>query len=713
MTKAVQISLLAGGVAAAVLIVGIAIFAATFDINDYKGEIARAVKAGTGRTLTFTGDIGLMFFPRLGVSVDGAELSNAPGFGDEPMARVKAARASFKLMPLLSGDVQIRALELDGLVLNLARNEQGAANWDDLAGDKAGENKETGEAGDSAISLQVDGITVRDASVNWNDRKAGDTMDVHGVSLDVGAIRPGAPFPVQASLDFSSSRPEVAGKATASGEVSLTGKGGFGLRDVKISVQAQGAGVPGGKLDAQAVVDQADGSAALLRLKGLVVTAYGATARFDGHVEGVADGVKKLAGTLALDPCDGRKVLAGLTGAEPDTADGKALSRVGGSAAVAYTPRSLALKDLVLSVDEAELNGEVQVSGGDGSVSCYARLKAGTVDVDRYLPPRRKGEAAPADQAPQAESPILDSGLLQKLTVDAEANVDKLRVRGVWLENVRAAVKGRNGLVRVSPLDADLYGGKMSLAATVNALTNHPKTDLLASLDKVNVGALSKDALGDQSYGGILDLKGMVSCEGGLWSAMLRSMNGKFRMDLADGVFPGVDLLGMARTTQTSGKKEGTVEAADTDSTRFGSITGTGIIRNGVLDNRDLAVKAPGLRADGEGAVSLPTGQINYLLKVKLVPTSEGQGGKDSSDMFGIMVPVRVTGTVDDPHYSVSLTEYVKALGGAVIGVAGTVFKGVTGAITSVGKMVVGGEETKDTPTEKKENGLHNLFGLF
>ena len=712
MTKAVQISLLAGGVAAAVLIVGIAIFAATFDINDYKGEIARAVKAGTGRTLTFTGDIGLMFFPRLGVSVDGAELSNAPGFGDEPMARVKAASASFKLMPLLSGDVRIRNLELDGLVLNLARDEQGAANWDDLTGDKAGASQETGETGDSDISLQVDGVTVRNASVNWDDRKAGSTMDVHGVSLDVGAIRPGAPFSVQASLDFSSSRPEVAGKATASGEVSLNGKGGFGLRGGKISVQAQGVGVPGGRLEAQAVVDQADGSAALLRLKGLVVTAYGATARFDGHVEGLADGVKKLAGTLGLDPCDGRKVLAGLTGAEPDTADGKALSQVGGSAAVAYTSRSLVLKDLILSVDEADLSGEFQVSGGDG-LSCYARLKAGTVDVDRYLPAARKGEAAQANQAPPAESPILDSGLLQKLTVDAEANVDKLRVRGVWLENVRAAVKGRNGLVRVSPLDADLYGGKMSLAATVNALTNHPRTDLLASLDKVNVGALSKDALGDPSYGGILDLKGMVSCEGGLWSAMLRSMSGKFRMDLADGVFPGVDLLGMARTTQASGKKEGTVEAADTDSTRFGSITGTGIIRSGVLDNRDLAVKAPGLRADGEGAVSLPTGQINYLLKVKLVPTSEGQGGKDSSDMFGIMVPVRVTGTVDDPHYSVSLTEYVKALGGAVIGVAGTVFKGVTGAITSVGKMVVGGEETKDTSTEKKENGLHNLFGIF
>jgi len=705
MTKAVQISLLAGGLVATALIVGLVVFAATFNINDYKAEIARMVKEGTGRTLTFTGDIGLVLFPRPGVTVNGAELSNAPGFGDAPMARVRAARATFLLRPLFSGDVRISTVDLDGLVLSLARNVQGVTNWDDLTGGGKGESAPGGK---SKFSLEVDGVAIRDAAVSWDDRKADVTMGVEGVTLDMGEVRPGAPFPVKGGLTFQSSRPEVKGSATFAATVSLDGGDRFGLRAATVSLTAQGAAVPGGTADVTAAVDEADGGAGVLKLKGLTVTGYGATIHFDGSFAGLGEGVEELAGVLTLDPCDGRKVLAALTGAEPDTTDKAALAKVGGSANVAYTPRSVAIRELNFDMDGNGLRGEVNVSGGDAGVSCYARLDADTVDADRYLPP--KGEKAAASDGP--ESRWLRSDRLQRLTVDAEATVAKLHVAGVWMQNVRVTVKGRNGLVRVSPVEADLYGGKLSLAATVNALTNRPKTDLLASLDKVDVGALSRDALGDQSYGGILDLKGTAAFEGDKTSTMLGTMNGKFRLELADGVFPGVDLLGLAKTTQASQQKEGTVEASDTDSTRFGSITGTGIIRNGILDNRDLAVKAPGLRADGEGAISLPTGQINYLLKVKLVPTSEGQGGKDSTDMLGIMVPVRVTGTLGDPHYGVSLAEYVKALGGAVVGVAGTVFKGVTGAISTVGKMVTGGEDTEETSTEKK-NGLHNLFGLF
>ena len=256
----------------------------------------------------------------------------------------------------------------------------------------------------------------------------------------------------------------------------------------------------------------------------------------------------------------------------------------------------------------------------------------------------------------------------------------------------------------------------MSLDSTINSLAKYPKIDILASLDQVDVGALSKDALGKAEYGGLLRFKAALSCEGDREETMLRSLNGKVSFNLADGVFPGVDLMHMAKTTQERKDQTGTVEASDTDSTEFGSIDGKGIITAGVLQNRDLEVKAPGLRADGEGAVSLYTRKIDYLLKVKLVPTSEGQGGKSSNEMFGVMVPIRVGGTLDDPHYWVSLTEYVKVLGGAVIGVAGTVLGGVKSVVTTVGKTITGSsdsEESKGGQEPEKKKGIFNLFGLF
>ncbi|WP_419785119.1 AsmA family protein [Pseudodesulfovibrio sp.] len=714
MTKAVHMTLWAGGILAALIVVGLIAFAATFNINDYKARITQAVRGETGRTLTFSGDLELMFFP-LGVTVDGASLSNGPGFGETPMASVKTASASFRLWPLLSGNVQVGHVFLDGLEVHLARNEKGVTNWDDLlGGDSAGS---TPAKSSKPIRFEADGFVIEHSSLTWDDRENDVSLSVGDLTVAVRNVRPGVPSPLKASCTFASVTPEAKGDISLEATMTMD-EDGLSARDVKATVQAESAGMNDGKISVEGVADLLALANGRLEAKGLVLSVVGANIHYDGSLSGLTGGGRKqLVGTVTVDPFNGREAWKSLFGTEPDTADAKALTSIGGTAVVACTPHSLAFNKLDLTVDGEGLRGEAKVGEGDGGVSCYARLDADTLDLDKYLPSIKSDTTEGAEQEPRAGMRILDADLLRRLTVDAQADAAKVHIRGAWLENVKVGVQGRNGLVRVKPLDATLYGGHLSTAITINALTDDPRIDLLSSLDKVDVGGLSSDVLGDKSYAGKLDFKGTLSCEGERVTPMLASTNGKFNLNLADGVFPGVDLLGLAKKAQASQQKEGTVVAADSDSTKFGSISGSGVIKNGVMENRDLDVKAPGWRAAGVGAVSLPTGKINYLLKVKLVASTTGQGGKSGNDMLGIMVPVRVTGNVADPRYSVSLAEYVKALGGAVIDVAGTVFKGVTGVVTTVGKTLVGTEGNSESdkngePTEKKK-GLFNLFGIF
>lgn len=277
-----------------------------------------------------------------------------------------------------------------------------------------------------------------------------------------------------------------------------------------------------------------------------------------------------------------------------------------------------------------------------------------------------------------------------------------------WFDNLVMAIKAGQGIVRVSPLSAGLYDGTLSGSLSINALQEYPHTDIIFGLDKVNVSKLSRDVLGNESYSGILNLNGAASCEGELVSTMLRSMQGKIAFNLDQGRFPGVDLIRMAKETHQKEKldKKGKVVADKADSTRFGSISGTGIIRAGILKNDDLEIKAPGLRGDGEGAILLPTREIDYLLKVKLISAREDKTDMDSEDMFGVMVPIRVGGTLENPHYWVSITEYVKALGGAVIGTAGAIIGGVYDAVKGVGSVVTGNccdEEDEKKAAPKKE----------
>lgn len=710
MTKAVKLTMYAAGIVVLLVVAAFAVFALTFDVNDYKGQIADAVRDETGRTLIFKGDMRMTYFPSLGVQVDGLELSNAPGFGKEPMARVGNARISVRLTPLFSGQVMFRRIYLDGLVLNLSRNADGVTNWDDLTGGpRAAAVSGDGFAGEP-VYLEAAGISVENASLNWRDARSGRSVTLGGIDLDLGDIRGTEPFEAEGKMEFQLDDPDLRGSLEASCSLSLDiREHKLSATEISGSVKAEGKDVPGGTGEAKLTADGAEygWKRDTLAARGMSLAAYGVTLHFDGTLEGVSD-LKQLAGTLAVDQFDGRKLLTDLGLTVPPTADDKALTGVAVNSKVAYTPRSLALKDLDLSLDGSSVKGDFKAARSEVGLSWYSRLTADTLDLDRYLPARKDGgDAEKTAKTGDADPILLDSKTIRRLTLDTEFKAAKFRYRGVWLENLRAVVKSRHGLLRFSPVTAELYGGSLSLDSTVNALTDHPKSDILVSLNKVDIGALSQDALGEAEYGGLLQFKGALSCEGNRRTTMLRSLNGKVSFNLSDGIFPGVDLKRMAKTTQeTKGKKTGTVEAAETDSTQFGSIDGTGIITAGVLNNRDLEVKAPGLRAKGEGAVSLSTRRIDYLLKVKLVTSSKGQGGKSSDDSFGVMVPIRVSGTLDDPRYWVSLTEYVKALGGAVIGVAGTVLGGVKSVVTTVGDVVTGADSssTKDgDQTEKKD----------
>jgi AsmA protein len=81
------------------------------------------------------------------------------------------------------------------------------------------------------------------------------------------------------------------------------------------------------------------------------------------------------------------------------------------------------------------------------------------------------------------------------------------------------------------------------------------------------------------------------------------------------------------------------------------------------------------------------------------------------------MVPIRVKGTLANPTYRVSISEYVKALGGAVIDTAGSVIDtagsvigGVAGVIKGVGQAIVGGDSGNSSESGEKK---HRFLGIF
>src|SRR5262245_31510986 len=108
----------------AIFVVGALLIGWLVDPNDFKDDVAKAVRDKPGRELKLAGDLKLSVFPWLALETGHAELGNPEGFGPGPFFSVNEADVGVKLFPLLRGELEVRRLRLDGLTLNLVRNQQ-------------------------------------------------------------------------------------------------------------------------------------------------------------------------------------------------------------------------------------------------------------------------------------------------------------------------------------------------------------------------------------------------------------------------------------------------------------------------------------------------------------------------------------------------------------------------------------------------------------
>lgn len=198
------------GIVVGLLVVAVLVLPLVFDPNRYKDDIIRVVKTNTGRDLKIEGKIGWTIFPRLGVTTGLLELSNAPGFGREPFARVNATTVRVELLPLLTGRVNVDTIVIDGLTLNLAKNAAGKSNWDDLtqksAPSKPDAPKPSG-AQSAALPLTAGKLDIRRSTLTWRDAGTGDNYTVRNFTLETGRLAVNEPMDVKLGLDLDYGTP--------------------------------------------------------------------------------------------------------------------------------------------------------------------------------------------------------------------------------------------------------------------------------------------------------------------------------------------------------------------------------------------------------------------------------------------------------------------------------------------------------------------------
>lgn len=646
-----------------------------FDPNDYRGQIASEVKKATGRDFSL-GRIGLRVFPWVKVRVEDAVLGNATGFGQEPFAAVGELDVGIKLLPLLlDRQLEISTVTLRGLRLNLGRDAQGKTNWDDLAQPAEGKAPPAPapKAADTTpglpfASLNVEGVRIEDAAIDFHDRAAGNRYQVEQFSLRTGALAIGQPFDLQTRFLARIQEPALNLDVDLQSGVALDlDAQRHALRGLKLVVKANGKQLLAGQdLDTTLTLSgdlAADLAAGTAQLAGLALNAAGVDIGADLAVSGIGSEQLQVQGPLQIARFNPKQLLKTLGQEAPATADPQALTGLALQARLGATPGSVKLDDLRIQLDQTIASGTLDVRDFASQAVQFA-LKVDQFDADRYLPP--KSEKAPAaggsagGSTPINELP-LPNAVLDALNVEGTLDIAQLKLSGLTLSDARVRLAGGKGEVKRQEIAARLYGGSITLN---NRFTpgqrNTGSYALSTELKALEAAGFLRDLLGKDYVSGLANVRLDLSGGGATVGDLRRALGGEAGFKVENGAIRGFNLGQSLRKAQAALAGNLNYSEDAPRQTEFGNFAGTARIAQGVLRTETLTGASPQFRLSGSGEIDLFKETINFLAKPTVLDTGS-TGSKGLEQLRGLAIPIQLTGNLFDPKVRINLQDVLKA----------------------------------------------------
>lgn len=682
-----------GGV---VVLVGAAVtyIALTFDPNTYKPQIIQAVKDSKQRTLKLDGDIKLFFFPNIGASLGKVALSEFKS--EQEFAAIGEARVSLAFMPLLSKQVVVDEVMLKGVKAQIIKHKDGTTNLDDLL--SKSEAPEQAKEPSAPIKFDVASVRIDDTEFGYIDEGTGAQYSVKDFSLHTGRIANGVPSKIELAAHILANQPKVDIETQL--KTTLTFDLDKNIYQVQgLDVQAKGAAlditdlVVKLGLDADANLGEQNYAA-----KKFVFTASGVKGkdRFDAKLDAPALSMVKndiavdgIALNAQLDAAFGNVVAALTMPSVKGDMETFKLSNLTLNVDVKQPEQAFKLKlstpvaanlktqqfnlsDLVIALNatgdqlpgksvSSELKGSVQAdlarqsiqaNLAGGLLQSQIKAKLGMTnfaapairydleidqfDADLYIP---KGDGTKKEKSTEPEQPF-DLSALKPLNIEGSLRVGALKAANVKVNQLRVDVKAKEGVVKVAPLSANLYGGSILSDIGVDANKAQPAFAVNAKLSAIEIGPLLKDALDMDFINGKGSVGINVTTQGNMVSLLKKALNGSLSVNLADGAVKGINL---AKSVREVGKGSDKTQGADAaEKTDFSEMKASFKITNGVAYNEDLMMKSPFIRVGGKGDINVGNDSLDYLVKATVTSAAEGQGGKDN--VGGLTVPVRVSG---------------------------------------------------------------------
>ncbi|MGF7206766.1 AsmA protein [Skermanella aerolata] len=619
------------GIAVVVVVLVGAAIAVPFlvPVEQYKGRIEAEVTERTGRAFRIEGPVSLSLLPKLAVELNQVSFAGPPGARSAEMARLGKLELELKILPLLSGKVELDKLVLREPHIALEVDAQGRPNWvlENQTAQAPAEpapapSEPSGQSGDrqagSLPELSFGEVELVDGKVSYFDARSGAAYEADRVNVEVLAPDLERPAEIKGKLVFRDrpvtidSRIDNPRGLVETGASKLAAAVAGDLISVRFDGElANGQGGPG----ARGALDLG-----MPALRELVTWATGA----DPGALPIQNA--SLTGMLEA---NGQRV--DLTGGTYKAGDLEATGNVGLGLA---GPRPKI--DAVLSLARLHLDQYLNKPGGAGAQPAQGAQQ----------PP-----AQPATPKPQQDgwsTEPIDLSALRKLDADIKLALAGLTVKGVDVGASDIAVLLNDGRLKTTMGETALFDGTISGQVTADAAAAVPAVGVDFRINGVQAEPVLTRFAEFDKLAGTARAVASLKATGASQRALVEALNGQGSITFTNGAIKGINLAAMVRNVGAA--FQGQAVGNEPQQTDFAELGGTFTIQNGVVQNNDLRLLAPLLRLDGAGTVSLPPKTIDYRLQPRLAATIEGQGGKQ--DVQGLTVPVLIRGSLTSPSFA-------------------------------------------------------------
>lgn len=519
----------------------------------------------TGRTVQISGDVGMTFWPVLGVRAGGLKVGNADWAKEGAMLSTAQAAIGVDAGALLRGDIRITHVEAQSPTVRLESRADGRASWVFTDGTGDAQVETARAAHEDALSLTIERLVITDATLIY-DAEGSDLVSYAGVDL---------------SLDW----PDPDGEAQITGALRPAGD----VVSVDATIGRFASFLAG---DVQPV-------AVNLSTAGGTVSVNG-RASLDGAV----------AGQVALALSDTAGFTKALGVGPVDLPQGLGQSAKINTELTLTPDRRLALRDLVADLGGNTFRGGADI-GLNGTPDVNAQLTTGALDL-RVL----TGDGGDADEGAGTGWPreAIDASGLSAFNGAISLRAESVDLGALKLGKTQTLLSNDRSRMVFELRDVAAYGGAFTGQFVMNNRNGLSVGGALRA-SSVEMKPLLSDLADLTRFSGRGDAEVSFLGVGENVDAIMRSLSGKGAVTVGRGSIEGIDLDNLLGNFDVSG-----------GTTVFDALTARYVMEKGVLRNDDLAMILPNFETTGAGSVDLGGQTLDYTVTPKALRVNEGRG---------------------------------------------------------------------------------------